>query len=174
MLPRCQLPHCQLQNWLLINIIVCNESIPPLCDIIAGHVRTLLADRNITGHAAAVLSAWIEEYKAVGSLERSLAAQDTIMQIYRSSLTNDSHSFFEVSAAPHQNGGNSIAAARVLYCWLLIVSVSTCSCSYPSLLLKYSTYHTDHFLLLLLLLLCTVATSKRQQNQRKSLGLTRR
>ncbi|KAJ1437629.1 P-loop containing nucleoside triphosphate hydrolase protein [Ochromonadaceae sp. CCMP2298] len=64
-------------------------------DSTLSHVRTLVADRT-GGPVAALLSRWTEALREVGVLEKALSEQDTVVQVYRSTLARDSEALVQV------------------------------------------------------------------------------
>lgn len=68
-------------------------------EITLGHVRTLVSDRLAQSPVAGLLGQWSDALKEVAALERRLVEQDTVVQLYRSSLDRDSQALVQVVVA---------------------------------------------------------------------------
>jgi hypothetical protein len=86
-----QFEAARQRNWALL------EQKEDL-EITLGHVRTLLADRLAHTPVAGLVGQWAEGLREVAQLERRLAEQDTVVQMYRSSLEKDSQALVQVTA----------------------------------------------------------------------------
>jgi chromosome segregation ATPase len=84
-----QFEAARQRNWALL------EQKEDL-EITLGHVRTLLADRLAHTPVAGLVGQWAEGLREVAQLERRLAEQDTVVQVYRSSLEKDSRALVQV------------------------------------------------------------------------------
>lgn len=85
-----QFEAARLRNWALM------EQKGDL-DITLSHVRALVTDRLSQSTVALLLVQWTEALREVSVLERKLGEQDTVVQVYRSSLGKDSHKLLQVS-----------------------------------------------------------------------------
>jgi chromosome segregation ATPase len=86
-----QFEAARQRNWALL------EQKEDL-EITLGHVRTLLVDRLAHTPVAGLVGQWAEGLREVAQLERRLAEQDTVVQMYRSSLEKDSQALVQVTA----------------------------------------------------------------------------
>ena len=68
-------------------------------DITLSHVRTLVTDKLAHTSIAQLLQQWGEALREVSALERALAEQDTVVQVYRTTLERDSQAI--VLVRPH-------------------------------------------------------------------------
>jgi hypothetical protein len=86
-----QFEAARQRNWALL------EQKEDL-EITLSHVRTLLADRLAHTPVTGLVGHWAEGLREVAQLERRLAEQDTVVQMYRSSLEKDSQALVQVTA----------------------------------------------------------------------------
>jgi hypothetical protein len=84
-----QFEAARQRNWALL------EQKADL-EITLSHVRTLVADRLLHTPVGVLLAQWTEALKEVAALERRLAEQDTVVQVYRGSLDKDSKALVQV------------------------------------------------------------------------------
>ena len=66
-------------------------------EVTLGHVRSLVTDRLAQSPVAVLLAQWTDGLKEVAVLERRLVEQDTVVQVYRSTLERDSQALVQVS-----------------------------------------------------------------------------
>ncbi len=66
-------------------------------EITLSHVKSLVTDRLAQSTVSGLLSQWTEALREVTVLERRLAEQDTVVQVYRNSLEKDSQALLQVS-----------------------------------------------------------------------------
>jgi len=65
-------------------------------EITLSHVKSLVTDRLAHSTVAGLLNQWTEALREVAALERKLAEQDTVVQVYRNSLEKDSQALLQV------------------------------------------------------------------------------
>ena len=65
-------------------------------EITLSHVKSLVTDRLVHSTVSGLLSQWTEALREVAVLERKLAEQDTVVQVYRNSLEKDSQALLQV------------------------------------------------------------------------------
>jgi hypothetical protein len=84
-----QFEAARLRSWALL------EQKGDL-EITLSHVRTLVADKLSNTFVATLISQYTEFLKEVSALERQLTEQDTVVQVYRTSLEKDSKALIVV------------------------------------------------------------------------------